>query len=271
MNRFSSAIANAIAGDQPWDAVLRGGKFMLFSGSVPASAEVVVPEAQHIMDLTVAGEAWAAIQEALMTVTLTDIAQGNTIRLSVGGIPIHPLFTAAGADTSVAATALALSINKSPYNMGVRAVAAANVVTLHAPFGTGALFNGAVVANGGAGGTVALSGAFAAGVDGTYGMTWERDGSVLNRLIKPAAEVWEGICPNTVVSPVPLTFFRYILDHGDTGISDDTVNQALRRWQGNIGGSASSTAQLTFPLVSSSVVDGVRLSINTFSFTIPLA
>lgn len=270
-SKFSEALAKAIAGDQPWDAVLRGGKFILFSGSVPALPETVVTAAQVLMELTLADGVWVATESAVMTVTFTAVGIGNTVALTVGGIPLHALHTATTADGPTEATALALKISTSPYNLGVRAAAVGNVVTLYAPYGTGTLFNGVVVANGGAGGTIALSGNFAGGVDGANGLDWERDGSMLNQLSKPASATWSGTCPGTVATPVAATFFRYVLDDGDNGYSDDTVNKAFRRWQGTVGGSASASADLKFPLVSTSVVDGVKLSVGTYSFTIPLS
>lgn len=270
-SKFSSALANAIAGDQPWDAVLRGGKFILFSGAVPALPETVVPVGQVIMELTQDDGVWVAMQSATMTITLTTITAANTIQINVAGIPIHTLLTAATGDEPTEATALALAISKSPFNMGVRAVAASNVVTLYAPYGTGTLFNGVAVTNTGTGGTVALSGNFASGVAGANGLNWERDSSVLNRLGKAAGDIWSGTCPETVLTPVGATFFRYVLDSGDNGYSDDTSAKAFRRWQGTIGGVSSSTADLNFPLVSTSVVAGVKLGLGSYAFTIPLS
>jgi hypothetical protein len=270
-SKFSHALANAIAGDQPWDAVLRGGHFILFSGSVPALPETAVDAGQVLMELTRSEGVWVATQSATAAVTFTAVGIGDTVALTVGGIPLHSLHTATTTDGPTEATALALAISNSPYNLGVRATAAGSVVTLYAPYGTGTLFNDIVVANTGAGGTIALSGNFAGGVDGAYGLDWTRDATTLNQLSKPTADAWSGTCPVEVTTPVAATFFRYVLDSGDDGYSDDTVNKAFRRWQGTVGGSSSSSADLKFPLVSTSVVAGVKLSVGTYSFTIPLS
>lgn len=269
-NKFSSKLAQAVAGDQPWDAVLKGGKFILFSGAVPSTPETAVTSTYKVMELTLNSGVWTAFTQASMTVTITAIGIGNTIGITVGGVAIHPVYTAASTNTTTEASALALAINKSAYNMGIRAVADTNVVTLYAPYGTGTLFNGAVVANTGSGGTVTLSGNFASGVDAVNALSWERDSTTLYKLVQAAGETWSGVCPGTVTTPVALTYFRYILDGGDNGYSDDTSAKAYRRWQGSIGGT-SSTADMKFPLVTTSVVTGVTLAVQSFSFTIPLS
>lgn len=270
-SKFSTALAKAIAGDQPWDAVLSGGKFLLFSGTVPATAETAVTSTFLIMPITLGDASWTAETQASMTATIAGPVIGQTIQLTVGGIAIHPEYTFASTNANTEATALATAIIRSSYNMGVRASDSSGVVTLKAPYGTGTLFNGAAVAKSGTGAaSVTLSGDFGSGVAAVNGLTWERDATVLNKIIKPAAATWKGTCPGSVTTAVPATYFRYILDSGDSGYSDDTVNKAYRRWQGTIGGAGSTSADMVFPLASTSLVSGVVLTLSSYEFTIPL-
>jgi hypothetical protein len=270
-NMYSEALAKVVAGDLPWDASLAGGKFILFKGSFPTLPETAVLAADEIMPLTLDSGVWVAKDRSISTITLTAIGAGNTIIPNVAGIQISPVFTAATSTVNDEATALALVINTSTYNLGVRAEAAANVVTLYAPFGTGILFDGIAVTNTGSGGTVALSGTFTGGVTGAYGLDFERDLTTKNKLVKPTAAVWSGTCPVGITEQVTPTFFRYILDPGDDGLLDDTSNKAFRRIQGVVGGKNSSSADLKFPLVSPSVIAGVQLQVGSYDFTIPLA
>lgn len=271
-SRFSTQIVQAIAGDQSWDSVLKGGKFLLFTGTLPATAETAVTSTDAIMSLTLDGNSWTAMTRASGQIQLTAVTAGDTFSVTVGGITIMQDFVCATGTEATEATALALAINTHAYNMGIRAEASTSNVNLYAPYGSGTYFNGAVVAVSTSVGTPTIGTTnFASGANGANIISFERDGTNPNKLIKPAAAVWKGTCPGTVTSPVSITYFRYILDSGDNGYSDDTVNKAYRRWQGVVGGSTASAADLSFPLVSTSVVSGVVLSVSAFPFTIPLS
>lgn len=271
-SRFSTRIVEAIAGDSPWDGVLRGGKFLLFSGAVPATAETATTSDTYVMAITNNDAAWTAMARSTSTITLTAVTANDTFSITVGGVKIIDGFVCATGTEATEATALALAINTSQYNMGIRALASTNTVILSAPYGSGTYFDGAVVAAPVTVGTPTIGvAAFSGGGNGVATLQFERDATDPNKLIKPVSAVWKGTCPGTVTSPVSITYFRYVLDSGDNGYSDDTVNKAYRRWQGTVGGSTAGSADLSFPLVSTSVVDGVVLTISDFSFTIPLS
>lgn len=256
---FSSALRNFIADYGSWTHALNNGSIEIYSGAQPSTTTAdLAPTGNLLCTLTKASGAKTNEVLALGTVTLNTGAAGSLDTLTVNGFEIMGSSTPFNTSLTQTAADIAAKCDRNPMNLLYDVTSAGAVITIKALPGLGAAANGWVVASTAT--TITKTDAnMASGVTAVNGLTM--DFSVAGVLQKNPSEVWSGVV--TGAGTQVAGWFRFkgsILDDNTL----DSANQKFIRMDGTI-----STTGANMNMSSTSMVNGVTQTLNTFALTVP--
>lgn len=247
--RQSTGLRNLLCGNDGFASALKNGEIRIYTGTQPATADAAVT-GTLLGVVTKDGAARVAEVQASATLTLSGSA-GSIDAVTVGGLGIlqgGPV--AFSTDLATTAQRLAVAITLS----GIcTATATGAVVTVRAPAGTGASWNGAVLAATTTTLAAAASGNLAGGVDASNGLRFSAPSGGM--VAKVVDDVWRfnGLATGSA------GWFRFVGNAEDAGLASTTHV----RLDGSIG----PTGDMV--LASVAITAGAPNTVDAFSYTIP--
>jgi len=268
---FSSGLRNHIGNVGSYRMALKNGRMVIYSGTVPASADATLGSAVSLVTISAGSGAWTAETRAAAQVTFSWTAGDDSVtaivvgdNAGVAGIDIVKTTVEIGAAkpyTTLAAfcNGLAAQINLDSVIGGLRAVSdGATKVTLYAPRGVGAVTWGITTTTVGAGDLSAVDEDFGTEVTGlppAYGLEFAE--VTLGILAKSG--VWSGVIDSTGTA----SFFRIYGSIADSG-GDDSTAKAYNRVQGTCG-----TSSGDYIMASTTLTATETHTVDVFNLTLP--
>jgi hypothetical protein len=249
--RLSPGLADFLAQDGSAKQFFAGAIIQIYDGSQPSSADLP-PNGSLINTITLASGTHTPETLATGSVTLTGGASGNVSSITVNGIEILGATVGFVSDLYATATAVATQINTFSPFWSATTTGYSGVITLIAPVGSGASFNGKTVAC--TSSTITTSTATpSGGVAAVNGISFGiSSGGVMSK-----SGVWSGVA---TASSTPSSF-RIVRSAAD---ATGTSSTALRL----DGAISSSGAELNISPNISAV--GVTQTVDTFYVTEPM-
>lgn len=247
--RLSTGLRNLLCSRKGFSGAFANGEIRIYSGTQPVNADAA-PTGTLLGVVTRDNAARTPETPASQALTIAGAA-GSVNTVTVAGANIMP-GGAVAYDTSAAVTAqrVADAITRA----GICSASAAGaVVTVNAPAGTGATWNGLALAATVTTLTATSGGNLAGGVDAVNGLTFADPAG--GAVAKRAGENWrfEGAADGTA------GWFRFSGNASDAG----SVSATQVRLDGSIG----ATGDMT--LANNSITTGAPNTIDAFSFTMP--
>ena len=226
---FSEGLRNRMAQGFGFARSLHNGYIDIRSGAKPLSADIAASSSGISLGIVSIGSATLS-KETIATATLTVTGTAQVLgSVKIGTLPIvaNPdrVDATATASTASGAVALAGAINTSGI---ARATVSGSVVTVYAPPGVGADWNGLALATTG---LTCTGSNFASGVAGANGLYLAQPAAGV--IAKPSGVVWS--C--AAIAAGTAGWFRfYSSDTADTGGAITTLTEPLfARMDGSVG------------------------------------
>ena len=256
---FSTALRNFIADYGSWTHAFNNGMIEIYSGAQPSTTTAdLAPTGNLLCTLTKSSGARTAEVLSSGTVTLTGGAAGSLDTLTVNGFEIMGSSTPFNTSLTQTATDIAAKCDRNPMNLLYDVTAAGAVITIKALPGLGAAANGWAVASTAT--TITKTDVnMASGVTAVNGLTMDiTSAGVFN---KNPSEVWSGVV--TGAGTQTAGWFRFKGSLAD----DNTLDSSNIKWIRMDGTISTSGANMN--MSSTSMVNGVTQTLNTFSFAVP--
>jgi len=252
--RYSTGLRNKLRSGYGYREALANGVLKVYSGTQPTSADSAAT-GTLLGTFTVDGNAYTGETRAVGTITLSATESGSVDTVLAGGL--FPLIGAAvDFDTSHTITAAALAAAISAYKSTPRFEATSDgaVVTVYAPYGTGAVYDTLALASTSTDLTTADT-AFASGVTAVNGLGF-LEGAVVGTITK-TADVWQA---TVITAGGTAGWFRWEADTLD----DQAVSTVFARLDGSIA-----TSGADFNLTSTALAGDSVQTISNFTITVP--
>lgn len=254
--QYSTGLRTFIGGLCSYKQALVGGRLMIYSGSVPASADAALVAGYTLLcQVSLGSGTWVAETQSYGTITVGGSA-GTVSSITVDGKEILGTSCAYVDSTTNLATLIAATINAYSPVLGAEyyATSSSSVVTITALSGTGTSPNGLVVAASVTGSVTATPANMANGSAGAYGLTY--GGSPTGVLSKSG--VWSGVN----VASGTATYFRLLGAAADAG----ALSTSLIRIQGTCG-----VVGADYNMSSTTLTSGYTHTVDGFNLTFPAA
>lgn len=252
--RYSTGLRNHLAAGGSFKNAFQNGRIEIYTGSQPATPETAV-SGTLLCTVTNSNGAHTAEVQATGTITITGAA-GSIDTCTLDGVSLIAAAVPFNTSVTQTATDLVTAINDHETFLNVKASSSAGVVTITAPRGAGATFNGLDLAT-----TVTTLAAtpvdMAGGVTAVNGLKFGTEAS--GAIAKLAAQTWEG----TNVAGGTAGWYRMYGSVADTGAADAT-GAAIRE-----DGAISTSGQQLNLTGSTTLTAAAKTTINTWSRTVP--
>lgn len=251
--RYSTGFRNHLAGGGSFKNAFQNGRIEIYTGSQPATADAAVT-GTLLCTITNNNGAHTAEVRATGTITLTGGASGSidtvtldSVSLIAAAVPFNTSLTQTAAD-------LAQAINDHETYLNVSASSSGAVVTVTAPRGAGATFNGLVLASTTT--TITKSDVnMASGVTAVNGLKFGTEAA--GAIAKLASQTWEG----TNVAGGTAGWYRLYGSEADTG-AIDSAGTKIRE-----DGAISTSGQQLNMTGTTTLTNGAKTTIPTTSWT----
>ena len=256
---YSTAAENFVAQLGSWKELFDNGMIEIYSGAQPSTTTAdPAPTGNLLCTFTLSSGARTAEVQASGTVTLNTGASGSVDTLTVNSFEIMGSSTPFNTSLTQTAADVAIKCARNPKNKLYTVTSAGAVITIKAKPGLGATVNTYVVASTAT--TITKTDVnLASGVTAINGLSM--DTSVAGTFNKNPNEVWSGVV--TGAGTQTAGWFRFKGALADDNTLDST-NVKWLRMDGSI-----STSGADFNMSSTSMVNGVTQTLNTFSFQVP--
>ena len=262
--KISTGLKNALLGSQSIFEVMRGGKIILYSGTVPDTADAAIAAGNTALCTITRASLTSAVAQ-VMTITPSAGDQnasswavtvnGNTVVFVDDGTPTptevclglyNALLVLAGGAITTPASTMEIATCHDKFTV------TNNTTTLDitsAAAGTPIDVTSAVSGGTGSTGTLVTT----TNTADACGINLDLDAIASGVIVKDTGEVWSGVAD----ADGTVTFFRYV-QYGDTGVLSTTEE----RIQGIV-----STSNAPLIIRNVNVYDGATVTVDTFSIT----
>jgi len=262
--KYSTGLVQAVAGGYGWRQALANGRLKVFTGTQPATADDA-HTGTLLATFTLAGGAFTAEVRSQASITLTG-SSGSLDTIEVGGaLEILGGAVSYSSDLTTTAALVAAQINANFSVPDFSAESSGAVVTIYAPFGTGAGADGLTIAvttttlgasiNGGSSTAFGGTGSPSAGTTAINGLNFQ---APVAGVLAKETTVWQAVAASSGTAGC----FRFEADPDD----DQGSSTSFRRIDGSI---ATSGADMN--ITSTTITAGATETINTFTLTIPMS
>ncbi len=252
--RYSTGYRNHVVDGGSYKSAFQNGRIEIYTGSQPATADTAA-SGTLLCTVTNNNGAHTAEVRATGTITLNSGASGSVDTVTLDGVSL--IAAAVPFNTSLTQTAadLATAINDHETYLDVTATSSGAVVTVTAPRGAGATFNGLVLAS-----TVTTLTKtdvnMASGVTPVNGLKFGTSAS--GAVGKLAAQVWEG----TNVASGTAGWYRLYGSVADAG-GTDSAGTTIRE------DGAISTSGQQLNMGSTTLTAAAKTTLNSWTRTAP--
>jgi len=141
----SDGFSQAISGLTSYYQNLQGGVLDLWSGTIPATANLA-QTGTLLATLTNNGGAMTFETQAQWSITLSGTTSGSVNTITLGNIPILPSAVNYATSFTNTAALVAAAINAAQNTLGITAVPSGAIIYLYAPHGSGTSLNSVICA-----------------------------------------------------------------------------------------------------------------------------